>query len=185
MQTLFVTVVKILNRFGVEYNIHAGTVLGLLRSCNLFDVDIDFAVALSSWRIHRTEVHVELKKLGFKQTHTFGNIHFSFGHEESWKKKGVKVDFFTRIGEKNNTHYATGYWIRGKLYKCVAKISYITSVSWLGAPVRIPMPLSDAAISWYGKDYMKPRNWSWTKHPFTIGSCDRKPLYSSNLQTSL
>jgi len=183
-------IVNALNDLQAPYNIHAGTLLGLVRGCNIFDGNIDLVI--DGWWLDANHQEAELAftAAGF----TSDNGHFGTlgheGYEESQfheglslltsrvmratsliHASGIKVDFFTvqRFFDK----YVWGLWLDGGVdyHPCTTRSTGVAVYNWLGLNVSIPVPIEDALTSLYGSDYMTPRSWTWNVEPFTVGSC--------------
>jgi hypothetical protein len=61
-----------LNSLDAPYNIHAGTVLGLVRSCSIFDYDIDFAVERDWLKSNLDQTVSAILAGGFTSDRTLG-----------------------------------------------------------------------------------------------------------------
>lgn len=189
-----------LNSVDAPYNIHGGTVLGLVRSCSIFDYDIDFAVE-HDWLKRNLDKTVSAilaagltpdttfgqpDKIGYERSFDFASlaqtdaVHFLKRHiERSLAGKGSTIQLFHRgfikvdlfTIERKSDHYEYGLWIDGRRAPCVAKSTGTVDFSWLGVNVKVPVPVEDVLTSFYGADYMKPHQWTWNVEPFTLGSC--------------
>ena len=103
-------------------------------------------------------------------TATFGTID-NFGYEEAWEKDGIKVDIFSSIIEGKKR--LTGFWVKEKLYYCSMPMEKVVIYKWRNeVEVKIPVPVKDAVLSMYGRNYPHPvDNWQWDVYPFLTGYC--------------
>jgi hypothetical protein len=180
-----------LNSMQAPYNIHGGTLLGLVRGCNIFDSDIDFVV--EGWWLHANHQRAEqaFAAAGFHSGDKFGTLGQE-GYEEAQvqtlpsllsmgisrtrhfvHKDGMKVDMFTIKRYPNR--YVWGLWVTGEFHPCTTVSTGVADYNWLGLHVKIPTPIDAVLTSLYGSSYMTPRAWTWNVEPFTVGSCAGSP----------
>jgi len=165
-------VVTIFQAAGVPYYLTDGSLLMLVRECNLGTSDMDIAVDLDWWRKagNQEKLIAAMYSIGLKPLRTFGTLS-SFGYEEAWStREGLKLDIFSTDvvvkGERRG-----GMWVNGVPYPCIVKVSSFVSYQWWDIQVRLPYPLEPALISMYGTDYTVRKPWRWATSPFETGYC--------------
>eukprot|EP00928_Gymnodinium_smaydae_P031888 TRINITY_DN23258_c0_g1_i1.p1 TRINITY_DN23258_c0_g1~~TRINITY_DN23258_c0_g1_i1.p1 ORF type:complete len:303 (+),score=45.96 TRINITY_DN23258_c0_g1_i1:106-1014(+) len=180
--TAFVTMANILNEFKAPFVLHSGLLLGLARSCSIFDGDIDFAVEHGWMKDNWNALEERLKTDGYHIAVSFGkpeehgfeqnllSPNSSLQGPENFKKR-IKVDLFTYV--KSDDGYTWGLWKDDLFNKCRVKSHGFIDFVWKGVKVNVPLPVESALVSLYGPDYMIPRSWQWDEDSFTIGSCER------------
>lgn len=179
-----------LNELDAPYNIHGGTLLGLARTCSIFDGDIDFVVEHGWFEEHHSRASKAFREAGFAMGASFGALGET-GYEEAQHhmtllqggskislvhERGFKVDLFTirRFSDK----YVWGLWVHGTYHPCSTESTGTSSYDWLGLHIRIPVPVEGALTSLYGSDFMTPQPWTWDIEPFTKGSCQRMGVFT-------
>ena len=170
----FVDTVKSFEEVGAPYQLHAGTLLGLVRDCALKS-DLDFAVPRTWFTDDPTRVGQlgrALKSRGFHYNFRFGTIQ-EFGFEIAYARDRLRVDIFTI--DEIDTSFDWGYWrFDSGQHRCTVKRTSVEDTFYWGnlTGLRIPMPVEDVLESLYSKDWRAPTdNWPWT-NIFSIGSCD-------------
>jgi hypothetical protein len=167
------SMIKLFNSLSAPYLLSEGSLLHLYRNCSVGNSDLDFSLEHSWWMENKEKLDNDLANAGFNRTAVFGNIDM-FGYEEAWEKNDIKVDIFSSIMEEN-TH-KIGFWVQGKLYTCSIPLQMVGLYNWRGSvTVRIPLPVEDAVIAMYGRNYEHPvEGWQWDLYPFLTGYCSYK-----------
>jgi len=199
--TALKAMVDALNGLDAPYNIHGGTLLGLVRSCNIFDSDVDFVLEHEWLEQNYNRAQLAFHAAGFKLGDTFGyvdepgyeeaQVHLmqqnngtalnsagsflqarrSLGKRSLIHANGMKVDLFTI--ERLESSYTWGLWVNGEYHPCSTQSTGTMLYDWLGLEVRVPVPVEAALTSLYGPDFMTARSWTWNVEPFTVGSCEK------------
>ena len=66
-----------------------------------------------------------MKKHGFKLKKQVGNITHTFGYQEVWGNRGIRIDLSANISE--GEYSLVGLWVTNNLYPCYMKIASIAS----------------------------------------------------------
>ena len=169
------SVLSILNRLSAPYLLSEGSLLHLYRNCSVGLSDIDFSLEQEWWKMNQDNLHKAMEKAGFNRTAVFGKIE-NFGYEEAWEESGVKVDIFGNVIREGIS--TIGFWVQGKLYSCSLPVKNVSFYKWRETVlVRIPVPVKDAVIAIYGRNFDHPlTDWKWDIYPFLTGYCSYKSI---------
>ena len=158
----FQAAVKVFQKLDADYFVTAGTLLGFVRECRLFDYDVDFALSLDWLKQPGNEDRLvgAFEHSGFQLLYRMGGTHdtvTSLGGEFAFVLNDVKVDVFMVV--RSASFYVNGVSNDTHLFACPKPMSYIQEFTWRNLTVRVPMPYRDVLLTTYGDDYMVPR---WT-----------------------
>ena len=172
------SVIEVLTSLSAPYLLSEGSLLHLYRNCDVGLSDLDISLDQGWWETNWKKVEKLLKDAGFGRTLVFGSFG-SFGYEESWEKDGIKVDIFGSVTKDKIR--VIGFWVGENLYACSMPLQKEVVYRWRDTlDVRIPLPLEEALIAMYGRNYKYPMNdWVWQVHPFLTGYCSYQRIENS------
>ena len=172
-------VIHILEDIGAPYNLHAGTLLGFVRDCEITGKVLDFAIPIEWAREDDNDFKLQQAMVAAGFHHAWGKplgTLEAYGYEYAWEKKekDIRVDMFMVKTEKDR--YRSGLWRKKKVYKCSVWLDDVATFQWGDVQVRAPVPFEKALTSSYGKDWQKPfpRKWRWFEDAFEVGQCEDK-----------
>jgi len=171
--------------------LHAGSLLGFARGCQMAEDDVDFAVPIQWWGIKQNKERLEgaIRRRGYRFRWSFGAFGTpgKFGYEESWTKdsshatKIVKIDLFSVVEKTESYVWSMWKGPQGKktAWPCIVQRQKVVQAKWYRNNntepllVRVPVPFGPAMTSLYGPEWTKPfpGTWRWDVEPFTVGSC--------------
>lgn len=173
-------IAKILDELNCNWWVEAGTCLGAIRENKFIDHDTDIDIGLTDkdkiWYIARG-----LLEKGFSLIHDFGTI--ENGYEFSWRKWGVKVDFFIFYEDLNRDILWHSAWKNKKqlffefpkrLFKDLKRIKFFDF------EVNIPNPVEEYLKLRYGDWKEINKEWDWAKDPKCI-NWERSELDKKNI----
>ena len=163
-------VIAVFASLSAPYLIADGSLLYLYRNCSVGVSDLDFSLEHNWWKKNKDDLDERLIKAGFFKIQNFGYL-FGLGYEEAWTKDEVKVDIFSSV--MRGSFCVIGFWVDGTLYPCSMKMEKVGVAIWRNEiSVRVPMPIDEALLSIYGKNFMFPiKHWNWKLYPFLTGYC--------------
>jgi len=159
-------IAKILDELDCHWWLEAGTCLGAVRENGIMDHDLDTDIGLTD-KDKIWEISKKLLKNGFSLIHDFGAV--DNGYEFSWRRLGVKTDFFIFYEEGDILWHSA--WKNGKqLFFEFSKDLFedLKRIEFLGFEANIPNPPEQYLRERYGDWKKVVKEWDWAKDPRCI-----------------
>jgi len=167
-------VLRVLKEAEIPYYLTCGSLLWLVRDCELGDSDLDIAIDASWWRQKENAdlLWKSLNSTGMYRPRTFGSVH-NFGYQTRWMIQGLQLDVISSDILKGGERWEA-IWIHDHVYACVLKANDFVWFQWWGEQVRLPFPLEPALVSMYGSNYtVRTKKTGYFKY---FCRCDSSPL---------
>lgn len=159
----------ILNNLKMDYWLTDGTLLGSYRNNDFIDhdEDLDFGAFIDNYN---DKLILDFVDNGWKLVNVFGKR--DCGLEISFKKRGIKLDFF--FFYKEGDKYWHGAWRKfkkdGKKLRNLIKYYYddfkLTEVDFKNEKFNIPQNTEKYISTKYGPDWKTPvKKWDWEFGP--------------------
>jgi len=162
------TISNILERLKIKWWLEAGTCLGAIREGKFIDYDLDTDIGLiisdkaDIWYLAR-----DLIKEGFSLIHDFGTV--DNGYEFSFRRFGVKTDFFL-FYEEENILWHSAWKNKKQLFFEFSKELFenLKEIDFLGIKAFVPNPPEKYLTERYGDWKIPIEKWNWAKDPKCI-----------------
>ena len=161
-------ITEILNSLGIKWWLDAGTCLGAIRDKDFisYDTDTDIGVMIKDpsevWYLAR-----ELFRKGFSFINDFGKIENSY--EFSWRKWGIKTDFFFYYKEGNIVSSSVWKYKKQIIAEYDKKIfENLKEIDFLGFKAFVPNPPEQYLTARYGNWKEHIKEWNWATSPLNI-----------------
>lgn len=162
------SIASILENLNIKWWLDAGTCLGAIREKDFIDDDDDTDIGLmiedsaDVWYLSR-----ELLKQGFSLIGDFGTI--DNGYEFSWRKWGIKTDFFFYYKKDNIVSSSVWKYKKQIIAEYDKKIfENLKEINFLGFKAFVPNPPEEYLTARYGNWKEVVKDWNWATGPLNI-----------------